>query len=152
LAASVSGQQFFRTIVANSVERGAVTCAQAVGSGGLTGLVRAVVHLPQTTGPAELRFAALCRGEEPSRLQSTSMRRLEQVAPPPNVALSPVAPVTPLSGLCRLPEGGYAALLSDRVIEVGYEQADGSIDDAVSLRFAEALAAAAIAGLPGENG
>ncbi len=143
LVAEVAGQPFFRTINTNSVHEGAVTCVQAVGAGGVLGLVRAVVHLPQSTGPAEVRFAALCRGEETSRLQSTTMRMIEQVAPPPPSGEAAAPPASPVSSICHLPQGGYAALLSDRVIEVGYEQANGSINSAISLRFATALSEAA---------
>jgi hypothetical protein len=89
-----------------------------------------------------LRFAALCRGEEVSRLHSSTLRMIERIDPAPPAAES-ATPPPPVSSMCHLPQGGYAALLGDRVIEVGYQRFMGSIDDPVSLEFAIALTAAA---------
>lgn len=141
LATSITGQPYFRAMVTNLVEDGTVSCAHALGGGGLQGLVRAVVHLPQAAGPAELRFAALCRGEITSRL----LRQDGPLTPPQTQARAEESAGTTASGgnICALPSGGFAVLLSDRVMEVGYEEGNGTDDPVLSRRFAEALLRAA---------
>lgn len=138
MATQVSGMPYFRAMVVNAVNDDTVTCAHAVGAGGMQGLVRAVTHLPRAAGPAELRFAALCRGDAASRLSRQTTPGLRSAPEPTVAAVGDSIPVTQ-GRLCALPRGGYAILLDDRVMEVGYEQADGSMDPEISRLFAQAL-------------
>lgn len=147
MATQVSGRPYFRAMVVNSVDGDAVTCAHAVGAGGMQGLVRAIVHLPRATGPAELRFAALCRGDTVSRLSRQSFLN-PPIQSGPDPATIDEAVAMDLGQTCPLPRGGFAILLQDRVMEVGYEQADGSMDPEISRLFAQALLNHANAGPP----
>jgi len=138
MATQISGRPYFRAMVVNSVDGDAVTCAHAVGAGGMQGLVRAIVHLPRATGPAELRFVALCRGDVVSRLSRQSIRGPLSQEGPVAATIEEAAPMN-LGQTCALPRGGFAILLQDRVMEVGYEQADGSMEPEISRLFAQAI-------------
>ncbi len=138
MATQVSGMPYFRAMVVNAVSDDTVTCAHAVGAGGMQGLVRAIMHQPRAAGPAELRFAALCRGDAPSRLSRQGAPGPQAQAGPTLAAVGDAIPVTQ-GRICALSRGGYAILLDDRVMEVGYEQADGSMDPEISRLFAQAI-------------
>ncbi len=138
MATQVSGKPYFRAMLVNSVDQDTVTCAHAVGAGGMQGLVRAIVHLPRAAGPAELRYAALCRGDASSRLLRQSLRSMQPQTEPTVAAVGDTIPVAQ-GRICALPRGGYAVLLHDRVMEVGYEEGDGSMDPDISRLFAQAL-------------
>lgn len=102
MATQVSGKPYFRAMLVNSVDQDTVTCAHAVGAGGMQGLVRAIVHLPRAAGPAELRYAALCRGDASSRLLRQSLRSMQAQTEPTVAAVGDTIPVAQ-GRICALP-------------------------------------------------
>lgn len=116
---------FVRTLAADQVAGGAISCAQALGHGGIEAIAR--LSMPQASGAVapELAFASLCR---------------PQAAPD-------VAALPPPPGVCQKEDGGYAILFADRVGEAVVESASGVLLPDLSRVLAADLAARASPGL-----
>lgn len=137
LAEATSEQPFYRTLVADYVEGDAVSCAQSVGKGGIQAVARLIVYLPREAGPAEVRFAALCRGETASRL-SEPQSIVTVVTPGPSRPPQSLGP-----GMCRSGRGGIVVRLRERVAELAVEEGDGTINEPATTRLAREVQARA---------
>lgn len=132
-AERVNNQPFFRTIVADRVEADRVRCAHGVGAGGIHAIVEADFLTPPPNQSAELYYVSLCRAEA-----------IDGPQPEPSAVLDTAAPSTQtgqaLTGrTCRLANGSYAMLMSDRVAIAVVRGGAGEVDPMASRRLAVVL-------------
>jgi hypothetical protein len=133
VAEELSGRPHFRTLVADFVSGAHVTCAQAVGAGGVQSVARIVVHLPAGSASPELLFAGLCRGDLPSAAPGAPV---PPGAPPAAEGMAGEG----RPGICIAPSGARVVLSGDRVFEAVWERSVGGIDPALSEALAVELA------------
>lgn len=113
-AEALLGKPFYDAIAMNRMDGARTRCALAVGGGGLMGVMQLDVYASDDKTAATARYGSLCR--------------LDATAPP---TAAPMA--------CVTLDGGYAALLHDRVY-VALVRSEALTNQALSLRLINLVA------------